>query len=63
MSLALLYCLLETSYILYNGLKTVIEQHLQRVLQRQIKLQIGKKFMPLLANDSLELPKFTSRGM
>lgn len=35
--------------------------HLQRVLQRQIKLQIGKKFMPLLANNSLELPKFTSR--
>lgn len=66
MYLALLCCLLETLLLLSifnNGLKTVIKQHLQRALRRQISLQIGKKFMHLLVNDSLELPKFTSRGM
>ncbi|KAA8546814.1 hypothetical protein F0562_003262 [Nyssa sinensis] len=49
----------ETNDETVEKLKT--EDPLIRVLQRQISLQMGEKFMQLLMDHSLMLPKFTSK--
>lgn len=51
-----------TGYLLVLNCENCCLMAFQNILQREIASQLGGKLMQLLMNNSVELPKFSSRG-